>query len=70
MTSMQRLRGSHGVTSLMELRGVTLSLGRPSVSDDNPYSESQFKFMKYHPTFPERFDDMGSATAFCRGFRG
>lgn len=59
---------SHNVTSLMELLGVTPSLGRPSVSDDNPYSESQFKTMKYHPTFPERFDDMGSATAFCRGF--
>lgn len=59
---------SHNVTSLLETLGVTASLGRPSISDDNPYSESQFKTMKYHPTFPDRFDGIESATSFCRGF--
>ena len=35
--------------------GVTRSLSRPQVSDDNPFSESQFKTVKYHPGFPGRF---------------
>ena len=32
--------------------GVTRSLSRPQVSDDNPFSEAQFKTLKYHPSFP------------------
>ena len=48
--------------------GVTRSLGRPQVSDDNPFSEAQFKTLKYHPGFPGRFDDIHAATAFCRTF--
>ena len=48
--------------------GVTRSLGRPQVSDDNPFSEAQFKTLKYHPGFPGRFDDIRAATAFCRTF--
>ena len=36
--------------------GVTRSLSRPQVSDDNPFSEAQFKTLKYHPGFPGRFD--------------
>ena len=35
--------------------GVTRSLSRPQVSDDNPFSEAQFKTLKYHPSFPGRF---------------
>jgi putative transposase len=35
--------------------GITPSLARPRTPDDNPYSEAQFKTVKYHPTFPERF---------------
>ena len=35
--------------------GVTRSLSRPQVSDDNPFSEAQFKTLKYHPGFPGRF---------------
>jgi putative transposase len=35
--------------------GVTQSLARPHMPDDNPYSEAQFKTVKYHPTFPEHF---------------
>jgi transposase InsO family protein len=47
---------------LMADLGVTRSHSRPSVSNDNPYSESQFKTMKYRPEFPERF---GSIVVFC-----
>ena len=38
--------------------GVTRSLSRPQVSDDNPFSEAQFKTLKYHPGFPGRFPDL------------
>src|SRR5690606_2431292 len=48
--------------------GVTQSLSRPRVSDDNPFSEAQFKTLKYHPGFPRRFPDCAAATAFCRAF--
>ena len=48
--------------------GVTRSLSRPQVSDDNPFSEAQFKTLKYHPSFPGRFSDQGQAKNFCRSF--
>ena len=48
--------------------GVTRSLSRPQVSDDNPFSEAQFKTLKYHPGFPGRFHDINAANAFCRTF--
>ena len=48
--------------------GVTHSLSRPQVSDDNPFSEAQFKTLKYHPGFPGRFPDIAAATDFCRSF--
>ncbi len=48
--------------------GVTRSLSRPQVSDDNPFSEAQFKTLKYHPGFPGRFADIGAAIAHCRSF--
>ena len=48
--------------------GVTRSLSRPHVSDDNPFSEAQFKTLKYHPGFPGRFADIAAATEFCRSF--
>ena len=48
--------------------GVTRSLSRPQVSDDNPFSEAQFKTLKYHPGFPGRFDNVAVATTFCRSF--
>ena len=48
--------------------GITRSLSRPQVSDDNPFSEAQFKTLKYHPGFPGRFDDIHAAIAFCRSF--
>ncbi len=48
--------------------GITRSLGRPSVSGDNPFSEAHFKTIKYHPTFPGRFPDIHNAIDFCRSF--
>ena len=48
--------------------GVTRSLSRPQVSDDNPFSEAQFKTLKYHPGFPGRFHDIDAAITFCRSF--
>ena len=48
--------------------GVTKTHSRPHVSDDNPYSESQFKTLKYRPEFPERFGSVQDARAFCQVF--
>lgn len=48
--------------------GVTRSFSRPHVSDDNPFSESQFKTMKYRPEFPDRFPSKEAAHEFCRDF--
>ena len=48
--------------------GVTRSLSRPQVSDDNLFSEAQFKTLKYHPGFPGRFHNISAAIAFCRTF--
>ena len=48
--------------------GVTRSLSRPQVSDDNPYSEAGFKTLKYHPGFPKRFAGQEHAMSFCRTF--
>ena len=38
------------------------------MSDDNPFSEAQFKTLKYHPSFPGRFEDQGQAKTLCRSF--
>ena len=46
----------------------TKSHSRPHVSDDNPYSEAQFKTLKYQPDFPARFDSIENARAFCQEF--
>ncbi len=48
--------------------GVAASFSRPRVSNDNPYSEAQFKTLKYRPNFPERFDGMEHARAHLREF--
>ncbi len=48
--------------------GVTKSHSRPYVSDDNPFSESQFKTLKYRPEFPDRFGSLEDARAFCQHF--
>jgi putative transposase len=59
---------SHGVAQLLASLGVTKSHSRPHVSNDNPFSESQFKTMKYRPEFPKRFDSFEQSHEFCRGF--
>lgn len=48
--------------------GVVRSLSRPQVSDDNPFSEAQFRTLKYAPDFPSRFDDIHHAQRHCRKF--
>ncbi len=48
--------------------GVAQSHSRPSISDDNPYSEAQFKTMKYGPSYPERFTNLEAARAWVRWF--
>jgi putative transposase len=50
------------------VRHVTQSHSRPHVSDDNPYSEAQFKTLKYRPDFPERFDSIEAARRHCQTF--
>lgn len=56
------------VCDLLDALGVFRSLSRPRVSDDNPYSESHFKTLKYHRDFPERFGSLQDARSFFRGF--
>jgi len=48
--------------------GLTPSFSRPRVSNDNAYSESQFKTLKYRPEFPRRFGSLVDAKAFCERF--
>jgi putative transposase len=48
--------------------GVTKSHSRPRVSNDNPYSEAQFKTMKYRPDYPEFFGSLPDARAWAQGF--
>ena len=48
--------------------GVTRSHNRPHTSDDNPFSESHFKTLKYQPRFPKRFGCIEDARSFCREF--
>ncbi len=59
---------SHGVAQLLASLGVTKSHSRPQVSNDNPFSESQFKTMKYWPEFPDRFAGFEQAHSFCGRF--
>src|SRR5271166_1836776 len=48
--------------------GVTRSHNRPHTSNDNPFSESHFKTLKYQPRFPRRFGCIEDARSFCRQF--
>ncbi len=59
---------SKPVAFLLADLGVTKTHSRPHVSNDNPYSESQFKTLKYRPGFPDRFASIEEARAFCRDF--
>jgi putative transposase len=59
---------SKPVALLLADLGVTKTHSRPHVSDDNPFSESHFKTLKYRPQFPERFGSIQDARAFCQVF--
>ena len=59
---------SKPVALLLADLGVTKTHSRPHVSNDNPFSESQFKTMKYRPDFPDRFGSIEDARAHCGDF--
>jgi len=56
------------VAMLLSDLGVTKTHSRPYVPNDNPFSESQFKTLKYRPEFPKRFGCIEHARVFCRDF--
>ena len=56
------------VAHLLADLGVTKTHSRPHVSNDNPFSEAQFKTLKYCPGFPERFGSIEDARSFCCNF--
>jgi putative transposase len=59
---------SKPVALLLADLGVTKSHSRPHCSNDNPYSEAQFKTLKYRPEFPDRFGSIEDGRAFCQRF--
>jgi putative transposase len=59
---------SKPVASLLADLAVTQSHSRPHVSDDNPFSEAQFKTVKYRPDFPGRFASIQAARLHCQSF--
>jgi putative transposase len=59
---------SKPVAFLLADFGITQSRSRPHVSNDNPYSEAQFKTLKYRPGFPARFTSIEAARAHCQDF--
>jgi putative transposase len=63
-----RVMRSKPVAFLLADLGVTKTHSRPYVSDDNPYSESQFRTLKYRPEFPDRFGAIEDARAFGHVF--
>ncbi len=59
---------SKTVAQLLADLGITKTHNRPYTSNDNPFSESQFKTLKYHPYFPASFGSQEDAIAFGRAF--
>jgi putative transposase len=59
---------SDGLAQLLASLGVERSFSRPHVSDDNAFSESQFKTLKYQPDYPARFHSLAHARAWCQEF--
>ena len=57
---------SKGVAHLLADLGITQSHSRPRVSNDNPYSEAQFKTLKYRPTYPGFFENITHARQWAR----
>ena len=61
------MRAKNTAELLVDL-GVAASFSRPRVSNDNPFSEAQFKTLKYRPEFPERFESLEQARIHLRHF--
>jgi len=59
---------SHTVAELLDHLGIIKTHNRPYTSDDNPFSESQFKTLKYCPQFPGRFSSLKESENFCKPF--
>ena len=59
---------SKTVSQMLADLGVEASHSRPHVSNDNPFSEAQFKTFKYRPTYPKRFGSYEHARSHCRDF--
>lgn len=59
---------SNLVAQLLANMGVTKTHSRPYVSNDNPFSESAFKTLKYRPEFPEKFGSIEDARQYCVSF--
>lgn len=59
---------SKTVALLLSDLGITKSHSRPHVSNDNPFSEAQFKTLKYQPLFPKQFGSIEDARTFCHPF--
>ena len=59
---------SEGLAQLLSTLGVERSFSRPHVSDDNAFSEAQFKTLKYQPDYPDRFASLEHARAWCQEF--
>jgi len=59
---------AHGYLEEMMALDITCSHSRPRVSNDNPFSESQFKTQKYQPDYPGRFDDVAHARRWCEDY--
>ncbi len=59
---------AHSYRQLLDTFSVRCSYSRPRVSNDNPYSESQFKTLKYSPGYPGRFEGIEHARAWMSAF--
>jgi putative transposase len=61
---------SEDLAQLLAVLGVARSFSRPHVSDDNAFSEAQFKTLKYQPDYPDQFASLTHARAWCQEFIG
>jgi transposase InsO family protein len=61
---------SDGLAQLLAVLGVARSFSRPHVSDDNAFSEAQFKTLKYQPDYPDQFGSPSHGRAYCQEFIG
>ncbi|MEU1201620.1 IS3 family transposase [Streptomyces sp. NPDC005813] len=62
------IQTAKSVAVLMADLGVTRSHSRPKISNDNPYSEAQYKTIKYRPDYPDRFGSLSHARHWCAEF--